>query len=55
MSKDINNYNEEQLIKSLEDNKGIKTIKRKQCLGRNNIISLKEEIGRRPGQDDQEV
>ena len=55
MSEDINNYNEEQLIKSLEDNKGITTIKRKQCLGRNNIISLKEENGRRPGQDDQEV
>ena len=45
MSEDINNYNEEQLIKSLEDNKGIKTIKRKQCLGRSNIISLKEENG----------
>ena len=55
MSEDINNYNEEQLVKSLEDNKGITTIKRKQCLGRNNIISLKEENGRRPGQDDQEV
>ena len=38
MSEDINNYNEEQLIKSLEDNKCIKTIKRKQCLGRSNII-----------------
>ena len=45
MSEDINNYNEEQLIKSLEDNKGIKTIKRKQCLGRSNVISLKEENG----------
>ena len=45
MSEDINNYNEEQLIKSLEDNKGIKTIKKKQCLGRSNIISLKEENG----------
>ena len=45
MSEDINNYNEEQLIKYLEDNKGIKTIKRKQCLGRSNIISLKEENG----------
>ena len=42
MSEDINNYNEEQLIKYLEDNKGIK---RKQCLGRSNIISLKEENG----------
>ena len=40
MSEDINNYNEEQLITSLEDNKCIKTIKRKQCLGRSNIISL---------------
>ena len=38
MSEDINKYNEEQLIKSLEDNKVIKTIKRKQCLGRSNII-----------------
>ena len=45
MSEDINNYNEEQLIKSLGDNKGIKTIKRKQCLGRSNVISLKEENG----------
>ena len=45
MSEDINNYNEEQLIQSLEDNKGIKTIKRKPCLGRSNIISLKEENG----------
>ena len=45
MSEDINNYNEEQLIKSLEDNKGIKTIKRKQCLGRNSFISLDEENG----------
>ena len=45
MSEDINNYDEEQLIQSLEDNKGIKTIKRKQCLGRSNIISLKEENG----------
>ena len=45
MSEDINNYNEEQLIKSLEDNKGIKNIKKKQCLGRSNISSLKEENG----------
>ena len=45
MSEDINNYNEEQLIKYLEDNKVIKTIKSKQCLGRSNIISLKEEKG----------
>ena len=45
MSEDINNYNEEQLITSLEDNKRIKTIKRKQRLGRSNIISLKEENG----------
>ena len=45
MSEDINNYNEEQLIKSLKDNKGKKKIKRKQCLGRRNIISLKEENG----------
>ena len=44
-SEDINNYSEEQLIKYLEDNKGIKTIKRKQYFGRNNIISLKEENG----------
>ena len=45
MSEDINKYNEEQLIKSLEGNKCIKTIKRKQCLGSSNIISLKEENG----------
>ena len=30
MSEDINNYKAEQLIQSLADNKGIKTIKRKQ-------------------------
>ena len=45
ISEDINNYNEEQLIKSLEYNKGIKTIKRKQRLGRSNVISLKEVNG----------
>ena len=45
MSEGIINYNEEPLIKSLEDNKCIKIIKRKQCLGRSNIISLKEENG----------
>ncbi len=45
MSHDINNYNEEQIIQSLEDNKCIKTIKRNQCLGRNNIISLKGKNG----------
>ena len=38
-------YYDEQLITSLEDNKGIKPIKSKQCLGRSNIISLKEENG----------
>ena len=32
MSENINNYNEEQLIKSLEDNKGLKTIKRKEAV-----------------------
>ena len=32
ISDDINNYNEEQVTKYLEDNKGIKTIKRKKCL-----------------------
>ena len=45
MSEDINNYNEEQLIQSLGDNIGIKTINMKRCLGRSNIISLKEENG----------
>ena len=45
MSEDINNYNEEQLIQFMDDNKCIKTIKRKLCLGRINIISLKEENG----------
>ena len=29
----------------LENNKGLKSIKRKQLLGRNNIVSLKEEDG----------
>ena len=38
ISEDINNYNEEQLIKSIDDNIGMKIIKRKQCLGRSNII-----------------
>ena len=31
-SEDINNFNEEQLIQSLEDNKGINAMKRRQCL-----------------------
>ena len=36
---EINGYNEEENIK------GLKSIKRKQCLGRNNIFALREEDG----------
>lgn len=32
-------------MKALKNNRGLKTIKRKQSLGRNNIVTLKEEDG----------
>jgi exonuclease III len=45
IKEDINRYNDEQQLKALEDNKGLKSVKRKQYLGTNNIITLKEEDG----------
>ena len=43
MKEEIQSYNEEQQLKALENNRGLKSTKKKQCLGRNNIIALKEE------------
>lgn len=45
MDEEINNYNEEEQLKALEENKGLRKIKRKQCLGREQITTLKEEDG----------
>ena len=47
MKDEINKFNEEQQLKALEANKGLKSTKRKQCLGRNNMSTLKEEDGTR--------
>ena len=46
MKEEIRSYDEEQQLKALENSKGLKSTKRKQCLGRNNIITLKEEDGK---------
>ena len=45
MAEEIRSYNEERQLQALKNNKGLKSIKRKQLLGRNNIVSLKEEDG----------
>ena len=45
MAEEIRSYNEERKLQALKNNNGLKSIKRKQLLGRNNIISLKEEDG----------
>ena len=45
MAEEIRSYNEERQLQALKNNKGLKSIKRKQLLGKNNIISLKEEDG----------
>ena len=45
MAEEIQSYNEERRLQALKNNKGLKSIKRKQLLGRNNIVSLKEEDG----------
>ena len=42
MKDDINNYHEQQQLKALEEHKGLKSVKRKQLLGKN-IITLKVE------------
>ena len=38
MKEEIRSYDEEQQLKALENSKGLKSTKRKQCLGRNNIL-----------------
>ena len=45
MAEEIRSYNEERQLQALKNNKGLKSIKRKQLLGRNKIVSLKEEDG----------
>lgn len=45
LKEEISNYNEEEQIKALKNNRGLKAIKRKQSLGRNNIVTLREEDG----------
>ena len=45
MAEGIRSYNEERQLQALKNNKGLKSVKRKQLLGRNNIVSLKEEDG----------
>ena len=42
MAEEIRSYNEERQLQALKNNNGLKSIKRKQVLGRNNIVSLKE-------------
>ena len=46
MKEEINSYNEEEQSKALVNNRGLKSTKRMQCLGRNNIVALKEKDGR---------
>ena len=38
-------YNKEEQLKALKNNRGLKTIKGKQSLGRKNIVTLREEDG----------
>ena len=45
INEEINSYNEHEQLTALESNKGLRSIKRKQCLGTSNIIALKEEDG----------
>ena len=45
MAEKIRTYNEERQLQALESNKGLKCTKRKQCLGKNNITTLKEDDG----------
>lgn len=45
MATDIHDHNEDEILRALEANKGIKLLRRRQCLGRNNITALKEEDG----------
>ena len=46
MKEKINNYNEEEQLKTLVNNRGLKSTRRMQCLVRNNIAALKEKEGR---------
>ena len=46
MKEEINSYNEEEQLKALVNNIGLKSTKWVQCLGRNNIVALKEKDGR---------
>ena len=46
IAEEIRSYNEERQLQALKNNKGLTSIMRKQLLGRNNIVSLKEEDGR---------
>ena len=45
MAQEISDFNEQQILQALKDNRGITSMKRKQRLGRNNITALKEENG----------
>ena len=45
MAEEIQTYYEEKQLQALETNKGVKSPKRKQCLGRNNIATLREKDG----------
>lgn len=44
MKEEIAKYDEEDDLKGVEQNRGHKSIKNEQCLGRNNIIALKDEV-----------
>lgn len=46
MNEKINTYNEEEQLKALVKNRGLKSTKRMQGLVRNNIVALKEKDGR---------
>lgn len=45
MKEEIHSYNEEEQLKSLVNNRDLKSTKRMQCLSRNNIVALKEKDG----------
>ena len=45
MEREIQAYDEKEQLRAILNNKGLKTIKRRQCLGKNNMTVLKEEDG----------
>ena len=45
MTEEIQAYNEKELLEALEKGKGLKNIKRKPYLGRDSVITLKEDDG----------